>query len=63
MQRVPGRYSNPLGEVPNRFETEAEHEFVFSGGSSQSLGEEERSNPLALRSPKPTFALETYLFQ
>ncbi|MDT3435078.1 hypothetical protein [Haloarcula sp. 1CSR25-25] len=63
MQRVPGRYANPLGEVPNRFETEAEHEFVFSGGPSQSLGEEENSNPLALRSPKPTFALETYLFQ
>lgn len=35
------RYARPLGDILNRFETEAEHEFVFSGGPSQSLGEEE----------------------
>ena len=35
------RYAKPLGDILNRFETEAEHEFVFSGGPSQSLGEEE----------------------
>jgi len=35
------RYAKPLGDILNRFETEAEHEFVFSGGPSQSLSEEE----------------------
>ncbi|SFS06691.1 Methyl-accepting chemotaxis protein [Halomicrobium zhouii] len=29
------RYARPLGDILNRFETEAEHEFVFSGGPSQ----------------------------
>lgn len=29
------RYASPLGDILNRFETEAEHEFVFSGGPSQ----------------------------
>ncbi|WP_424004408.1 HAMP domain-containing protein [Haloarcula salina] len=35
------RYAKPLGDILNRFETEAEHEFVFSGGPSQSLAEED----------------------
>jgi methyl-accepting chemotaxis protein len=30
------RYARPLGDILERFETEAEHEFVFSGGPSQS---------------------------
>jgi len=29
------RYARPLGDILERFETEAEHEFVFSGGPSQ----------------------------
>jgi len=29
------RYARPLGDILDRFETEAEHEFVFSGGPSQ----------------------------
>ncbi|MBX0294096.1 PDC sensor domain-containing protein [Haloarcula nitratireducens] len=33
------RYAQPLGDILNRFETEAEHEFVFSGGPSQGLAE------------------------
>ncbi|MFB6223171.1 MAG: HAMP domain-containing protein [Haloarcula sp.] len=33
------RYAKPLGDILNRFETEAEHEFVFSGGPSQGLSE------------------------
>lgn len=28
------RYASPLGDILGRFETEAEHEFVFSGGPS-----------------------------
>jgi len=35
------RYAQPLGDILGRFETEAEHEFVFSGGPSQGLAEEE----------------------
>jgi hypothetical protein len=37
----PKRYAQPLGDILNRFETEAEHEFVFSGGPSQGLAEDE----------------------
>ncbi|WP_226021365.1 HAMP domain-containing protein [Halomicrobium salinisoli] len=33
------RYARPLGDILERFETEAEHEFVFSGGPSQSTSE------------------------
>jgi methyl-accepting chemotaxis protein len=29
------RYARPLGDILERFETDAEHEFVFSGGPSQ----------------------------
>jgi methyl-accepting chemotaxis protein len=29
------RYAKPLGGILDRFETAAEHEFVFSGGPSQ----------------------------
>jgi methyl-accepting chemotaxis protein len=35
------RYARPLGDILNRFETEAEHEFVFSGGPSQSTSDED----------------------
>jgi methyl-accepting chemotaxis protein len=35
------RYARPLGDILNRFETEAEHEFVFSGGPSQSTADED----------------------
>ncbi|WP_276271780.1 methyl-accepting chemotaxis protein [Haloarcula litorea] len=35
------RYAQPLGDILGRFETEAEHEFVFSGGPSQGLTEDE----------------------
>jgi len=34
------RYARPLGDILNRFETEAEHEFVFSGGPSQATRDE-----------------------
>ncbi|WP_254271305.1 PDC sensor domain-containing protein [Haloarcula marina] len=33
------RYAQPLGDILGRFQTEAEHEFVFSGGPSQGLAE------------------------
>ncbi|MFB6074882.1 MAG: HAMP domain-containing protein [Haloarculaceae archaeon] len=33
------RYARPLGDILNRFDTEAEHEFVFSGGPSQAARE------------------------
>ncbi|WP_225334167.1 HAMP domain-containing protein [Halomicrobium urmianum] len=36
------RYARPLGDILERFETEAEHEFVFSGGPSQSTSEPEQ---------------------
>jgi len=38
------RYARPLGDILERFETDAEHEFVFSGGPSQTTrtpGDEE----------------------
>ncbi len=35
------RYARPLGDILNRFETEAEHEFVFSGGPSQTTQTDE----------------------
>jgi len=35
------RYASPLGDILNRFETEAEHEFVFSGGPSQTTDQSE----------------------
>ncbi|MFC7077749.1 PDC sensor domain-containing protein [Haloarcula halophila] len=38
------RYAQPLGDILGRFETEAEHEFVFSGGPSQGLGENDDNN-------------------
>lgn len=31
------RYARPLGDILGRFETAAEHEFVFSGGPSQPM--------------------------
>ncbi|MFC6973560.1 hypothetical protein ACFQL1_01000 [Halomicroarcula sp. GCM10025709] len=38
------RYAQPLGDILGRFETEAEHEFVFSGGPSQGLAENDDNN-------------------
>lgn len=35
------RYAQPLGGVLDRFETDAEHEFVFSGGPSANVPEED----------------------
>jgi methyl-accepting chemotaxis protein len=35
------RYARPLGDILERFETEAEHEFVFSGGPSQTTRTQE----------------------
>ncbi|ACV48616.1 MULTISPECIES: HAMP domain-containing protein [Halomicrobium] len=37
------RYARPLGDILDRFETEAEHEFVFSGGPSQTTRTQEES--------------------
>ena len=37
------RYARPLGDILERFETEAEHEFVFSGGPSQTTRTQEGS--------------------
>jgi methyl-accepting chemotaxis protein len=37
------RYARPLGDILERFETEAEHEFVFSGGPSQTTRTQEES--------------------